>query len=87
MYEQDAVVKLATQYNKKTNIIFYCLESKCDLTICRLTETSGPVAGGKEILLFCEKGAMHKPENLHGQTRKFANEKSAEFGQIPYYCS
>ncbi len=30
-------------------------ESKCDLTICRLTETSGPVAGGKEILLFCEK--------------------------------
>lgn len=32
-----------------------CLEAKCDLTICRLTETSGPVAGGKEILLFCDK--------------------------------
>lgn len=30
-------------------------EAKCDLTICRLTETSGPVAGGKEILLFCDK--------------------------------
>ena len=35
--------------------IFYPLEAKCDLTICRLTETSGPVAGGKEILLFCDK--------------------------------
>ena len=32
-----------------------CAEAKCDLTICRLTETSGPVAGGKEILLFCDK--------------------------------
>jgi len=30
-------------------------KAKCDLTICRLTETSGPVAGGKEILLFCDK--------------------------------
>ena len=35
--------------------IFSPLEAKCDLTICRLTETSGPVAGGKEILLFCDK--------------------------------
>ena len=34
---------------------FIILEAKCDLTICRLTETSGPVAGGKEILLFCDK--------------------------------
>ena len=31
------------------------LEAKCDLTICRLTETSGPVNGGKEVLLFCDK--------------------------------
>ena len=30
-------------------------EAKCDLTICRLTETSGPVNGGKETLLFCDK--------------------------------
>jgi len=33
----------------------YDRKAKCDLTICRLTETSGPVAGGKEILLFCDK--------------------------------
>lgn len=33
----------------------YDKKAKCDLTICRLTETSGPVAGGKEILLFCDK--------------------------------
>ena len=36
-------------------LYFIILEAKCDLTICRLTETSGPVAGGKEILLFCDK--------------------------------
>ena len=42
--------KIFTEVN-----IFYRLEAKCDLTICRLTETSGPVAGGKEILLFCDK--------------------------------
>jgi len=33
----------------------YDRKAKCDLTICRLTETSGPVNGGKEILLFCDK--------------------------------
>jgi len=33
----------------------YDKKSKCDLTICRLTETSASVAGGKEILLFCDK--------------------------------
>merc|ERR1719510_1996378 len=33
----------------------YDRKAKCDLTICRLTETSGPVGGGKEILLFCDK--------------------------------
>ena len=30
-------------------------EAKCDLTICRLTESAASVAGGKEILLFCDK--------------------------------
>ena len=39
--------------DQRFNFLF--AEAKCDLTICRLTETSGPVAGGKEILLFCDK--------------------------------
>jgi hypothetical protein len=30
-------------------------EARNDLTICRMTECSASVAGGKEILLFCEK--------------------------------
>ena len=30
-------------------------EARNDLTICRITECSASVAGGKEILLFCEK--------------------------------
>ena len=30
-------------------------EAKTDLTICRMTEYSASVAGGKEMLLFCDK--------------------------------
>ena len=30
-------------------------EAKNELIICRMTECSASVAGGKEILLFCEK--------------------------------
>ena len=30
-------------------------ESRSDLTICRMTECSASVAGGKEIMLFCDK--------------------------------
>ena len=30
-------------------------EAKTDLTICRLTECTASVAGGKEMLLFCDK--------------------------------
>ena len=34
---------------------FILSEARNDLTICRMTECSASVAGGKEILLFCEK--------------------------------
>ena len=30
-------------------------ESRSDLTICRMTECSASVTGGKEIMLFCDK--------------------------------
>ena len=30
-------------------------EARSELIICRMTECSASVAGGKEILLFCEK--------------------------------
>lgn len=33
----------------------YDKKAKNDLTICKMTECSAPVTGGKEILLFCEK--------------------------------
>ena len=38
-------------------MLLYCFlsEARNDLTICRMTECSASVAGGKEILLFCEK--------------------------------
>ena len=35
--------------------IFFLTEAKNELIICRMTECSASVAGGKEILLFCEK--------------------------------
>ena len=34
---------------------FEISEARNDLTICRMTECNASVAGGKEILLFCEK--------------------------------
>ena len=33
----------------------FTLESRSDLTICRMTECSASVTGGKEIMLFCDK--------------------------------
>ena len=37
-------------------ITFFSIsEARNDLTICRLTDCSASVAGGKEVLLFCEK--------------------------------
>ena len=30
-------------------------ESRSDLTICRMTDCSASVTGGKEIMLFCDK--------------------------------
>ena len=30
-------------------------EAKNDLTICRITDCSASVSGGKEMLLFCDK--------------------------------
>ena len=36
-------------------LLLFFSEARNDLTICRMTECSASVAGGKEILLFCEK--------------------------------
>ena len=49
------MTKVSLIFGSRPQVDFSHSEAKCDLTICRLTETSGPVAGGKEILLFCDK--------------------------------
>ncbi len=45
---------MATPFAKKRHLI---PEAKNDLTICRITDCSASVSGGKEMLLFCDKVA------------------------------
>ena len=39
------------------NVYFFnvYIEAMCDLTICKLSDCSSPVSGGKEIILLCDK--------------------------------
>lgn len=36
----------------------------CDLTICKLSDCSSPVSGGKEIILLCDKIIKGKPNAM-----------------------
>ena len=46
---------LPSYYHYWYHLDLFILESRSDLTICRMTECSASVTGGKEIMLFCDK--------------------------------
>jgi c-Rel proto-oncogene protein len=59
-------------------------EAKTDLTICRMTEFSASVAGGRDMLLFCDKVVKDDVqvrffEDTHDGSGKIAWEGFGEF--------
>ena len=35
--------------------LHFFAEAMCDLTICKLSDFTSPISGGKEIILLCDK--------------------------------
>ena len=68
----DKFDKCQAMFNS-LNVFFS--EAMCELTICKLSDCSSPVSGGKEIILLCDKvtkgNLRYSSSLLHSFTEYF----------------